>query len=143
MVGIVAEGTFLEVIKAIYGLPTSRNRCHAHLLHTSREMVFEPTRFDPDVWIRGHEGGYDYIGTHTNDVLVVSVEPTSISEKLKDTYTIKALGPPKVHIGCYYSQVKKGDKTRWVMGSTTYITECLRKVCAILKVTTLWKDKLP
>ena len=36
VVGIMAEGTLLEVINALYGLPTSRNRWHAHLSHTMR-----------------------------------------------------------------------------------------------------------
>ena len=143
MVGIRAQGTFMEVIQALYGLSTFENRWHAHLLHTWREMGFEPIRFDPDVWIREREGGYDYIGTPTDDVLVVAVDPTFIFDNLKETYIINAFGPPKVHIGCDYTQVKKGDKTWWVMGFTTYNTECLRKVCALLKVTNLWKEKLP
>ena len=106
-------------------------------------MVFKPTRFDLDVCIRGRKGGYHYIGTHTNDVLIVAVEPTYIFEKLKETYTIKAFGPPKVYLSFDYAQFKKSDKTRWVMGSTTYITERLRRVRALLKVTNLWKEKLP
>ena len=88
-------------------------------------------------------GGYDYIGTHTDEVLVVDVEPTSIFVNFKETYTINAFGPPEVHLGCNYVQVKKGDTTRWVMGSTTYITECLRKVYALLKVANLRKEKFP
>ena len=99
VVGIMAEENLLEVIKALHGLPTSGNRWHAHLSHTLREMGFKPTRFDPDVWIRGGEGSYDYIGTHTDYVLVVAVEPTSIFENLKETYTIKAFSPPLVHLG--------------------------------------------
>ena len=83
VVGIMAEGYLLEVIKALYGLPTSRNMWHAHLLHTLREIGFNPTRFDLDVWIRGCKGGYDYIGTHTDDVLFVAIEPNYIFEKLK------------------------------------------------------------
>ena len=63
-------------------------------------MSFKPTRFDPDVCIRGREGGYDYIGTHTNDVLVVAVYPTSIFNKLKNTYKINYFGSPKVRLGC-------------------------------------------
>ena len=123
----MAEGTLLEVIKTIYGLPTSRNRWHAHLFRILREMGFKPTCFDPYVWIRGREGGYNYTGTHTNDVLIVAVDPTSVFGKLKDTYTTKAFGPPKVHLGCDYAQVKKVTTNRWVMGISTYITECLRK----------------
>ena len=95
-----------------------------------------------DVWIRGCEGGYDYIGTHTDDVLLLAVDPTSIFEKLKKTYTIKAFGLPKFHLGCDYEQVKKGDTTWWVMCNSTYIMEYLWKVCALLKVTTLRKEKL-
>ena len=57
LVGIMAEGTLLEVIKALYGLPTSGNRLHANLLHTLRETGSNPTRFDLDVWNRGREEG--------------------------------------------------------------------------------------
>ena len=102
-------------------------------------MGFKPTRFDPDVWIRGRKGNYDYIGTHTNDVLVVAKNPTRIFEKLKDTYTIKKFGPLLHHLGCDYAQVKKGSETKWVMASYTYIKECISKVCALLKVTSLRK----
>ena len=102
-VGLVPEGTLLEVKKALYGLPTSGNRWHAHMSQTLREMGFKPTRFDPDVWIRGREGGYDYIGTHTDDVLVVAKNPAQIFEKLQETYTINKFGPPLHHLGCYYT----------------------------------------
>ena len=36
VVGMMAEGYLLEVIKALYGLPTSGNMWHLHLFHTSR-----------------------------------------------------------------------------------------------------------
>ena len=38
LVGIMAEGNLLEVVKALYGLPTRRNRRHTHLSYTLREM---------------------------------------------------------------------------------------------------------
>ena len=83
LAGIMAEGNLLEVIKAMYGLPTSGNMWYSHLLHTLREMGFRTTCFDPYVCIRGCKGGYDYIGTHTDDVLIVAVNPTSIFNNLK------------------------------------------------------------
>ena len=140
---LMPKGTFLEVVKEMCGLPTSGNRWHTLLSHTLREIGFKPNRFYPDVWIRGCKDGYNYIGTHTDDVLVVAVDPTSIFEKLKVTYKIKAFGPPVVHLGCDYARVKKGDETCWIMGYYTYITECLGKVYALLKVSTLRKEKLP
>ena len=62
-------------------------------------MGFKPTSFDPDVWMKWHEGGYDYIGTHTDDVLVIAVDHTSIFNNLKDTYMIKYFGDTRVHLG--------------------------------------------
>ena len=106
-------------------------------------MSFKPTSFEPDVWIRGQGRGYDYIGMHTDDVLVLAVNPNYISNKFKDTYKIKAFEAQKVHLGCEYSQVRNGATNWWVMGSSTYITECLRKFCALLNFTTLRKEKLP
>ena len=102
----------MEVVKALYGLPTSENMLNVNSSHNLRVMIFNPTRFDPYVWIRGPEGGHYFIGTHADNDLVVAVKPTSIFNKLKETYTIKAFGPPKVHLGCDYSQVKKGATTR-------------------------------
>ena len=87
----MAKGILLKVVKALNGLPTIGNRWHAQLLHTWREMNFKPTNFDLEVWNRERVGGYNYIGTHTDDVLIVAVNPTSIFNKLKDTYTIKDL----------------------------------------------------
>ena len=100
MVGIMAERVLLELVKALYGLPTTTNICHAHLSHTLRAMIFKPTCVDPDVFIRGGEVGYNYIGIHNNDFLVGSFNPTSIFNKLKDTYTLKAFGQPKVYFVC-------------------------------------------
>ena len=48
-VGLIPEENLLEVKKALYGLPTSDNRWHAHLSQTLRETGFKLSRFDPDV----------------------------------------------------------------------------------------------
>jgi hypothetical protein len=45
----IQEHTIAAVEKALYGLPTSANRGHAHLSDNLRAMGFKPTRFDPDV----------------------------------------------------------------------------------------------
>ena len=110
--GLMDEGTLLEVKKALYGIPTSGNRWHAHLSQTLRDMVFTPTCFEPDVWIMGRNGGYDYIGTHTDDVLVVAKHPARVFEKLQKVSTINKYGPLGHHLGCDYTQVKKGSKVK-------------------------------
>ena len=47
------------------------------------------------------------------------------------------------HMVCDYTQVKVGASTWWFMGSSTYTAIYLQKVCALVKVTNLWKDKFP
>ena len=105
-------------------------------------MGCRPTRFDPYVWIRARKVGYNYTGTHNDDVLVVAVSPISSFIKLKETYEIKTFGPSKANLGCDYSQVKKGATTWWVTGSSTYTAKAFIKVYALLKVVILWKEKL-
>ena len=129
------------MIKALYKFPTSVNIWKSLLLHTLRGMVFKSTRFDPDVWIKGREGGYGYIGTHTDDVLVVTVDTNSIIDKLKETYTIKTFGAPKFRLVCDYMKVKVGATTQWVNVSSIYTTKSFWKVCVFYKVTNLRKYK--
>ena len=107
----MAELTLLKLIQALYRFPTSGNRWHTHFSHTLRGMVFKKTCFNPNVWIKGYEGGYYYISTHTDDVLVVDVETTYRFTKLKETYTIKTFGALKVHLGCEYAQFNVGATT--------------------------------
>ena len=100
LVCIISKGSLLDVFKALYVLPTSEKICYARLSHTLRAIIFKPTRFYPDVCIRGRVGGYDYISTHTDNVLVVALDPTSIFNKLKETYMIKDFGAPKFYLFC-------------------------------------------
>ena len=100
LVGIMDEGNFLEVINSLYGLPNGRNRWHAHLSYALRKISFKLTRFDLYVWIAGRKSGYDYIGTHSDDVLLIVVDPTSIFNRIKENYMMKYFGAPKVHLGC-------------------------------------------
>ena len=99
---------------------TSVHICHLHLFPTLSRIDFKPTCFDPNVWIKGREGGYKYTRTQTGDVLVMYEYLNYISEKLKKIYTIKALSSPKVHIDCDYMRVNMESTTWWVMGSLNY-----------------------
>ena len=96
----MADGNLLEFIKALYEFTTSGNWWHANLLHTLRGMGLRPTCFDLSVWIKGHEGGYDYTSIHTDDVIFISQNTHYIIEKLKDIYMIKIFGAPKFYLVC-------------------------------------------
>jgi hypothetical protein len=71
----IPDHTLAAVEKALYGLPTSaKRRWHAHLSDNLRSMVFKPTRFDLDVWLKlcVYEAGYGYISTYTDDLTIIA-----------------------------------------------------------------------
>ena len=102
----------------------------------------------------GGRGGYHYIGTQTNGVLVLAVKPTSIYNKLRRPIQFTIFGSPKIHLGCEYLQFKKVNTAWWVMVSPTYTAESISKVLphlrnllylctsAIVPKTTVGLDKL-
>jgi hypothetical protein len=104
----IKPGSLATVEQALYGLPTSANRWHQHLAETLRQMGFTPSRYDQDVWLRRCENttspGYDYIGTHTNDLIIVAKDPQKYMEQLQKVYSINNIGPPKFHLGCDYAK---------------------------------------
>jgi hypothetical protein len=114
-----------SVEQALYGLAPSANRWAAHLADTLRSIGFRRTRFDPDVWIRRADDHYEYIGTHTDDLMIVGKDPRSIMTKLEQSYTIKSIGPPRFHLGCDY---RRNDDGTWSIGTKTYVEEAIRKV---------------
>lgn len=90
-----------------------------------------PTRYDPDVWIREREdkSGHDYIGTHTDDLMIVAKDPKRWMNAIQAVYTVKSIGPPEFHLGCDYKQCEDGT---WMIGTKTYVAEALKKVTSLL-----------
>jgi len=127
----IKVNTIATVEKALYGLPTSANRWHAHLSDNLRAMGFKPSRFDSDIWLklRDNKAGYDYIGTHTDDLMIVADDADTLMAKIRETYIVKGGGPPTFHLGCDYVQHSDG---MWKIGTKTYVDECMKRVIDLL-----------
>jgi Reverse transcriptase (RNA-dependent DNA polymerase) len=140
----IDEGTFATVEQALYGLPTSANRWHQHLAESLRRLGFEPTRYDQDVWYIKRKDtknpGYDYIGTHTDDLMIVAQDPSKYMVELQKVYTINNIGPPSHHLGCDYEKLPDG---RWTIGTTTYVKEALQKAKTVLGKPGIHKHNTP
>jgi hypothetical protein len=97
------------IVKALYGLKLSGKAWHAHLADILRGWGFTPSRFDPDVWYRLDKSTdmYEYIGAHTDDLLVVGPPglPDKMIATLRTIFTIKGGGEPEFHLGCDYKKV--------------------------------------
>ena len=139
-----ASGRIAILQKALYGTKSAANRWHAHLANTIRSMGFRSSRYDADIWYkqRPDSTGYDYIGTHTDDLMVVAKEPRAYFDMLESKYTIKKIGPPLFHLGCDYS-VSDGSDGMWSIGTATYVAEALEKVKTLLGKDNLGKDNTP
>jgi hypothetical protein len=126
----IPVGELARVDQALYGCQVSAHQWHAHLADTLLSMGFVPTRFDSDVWIRldKEKSSYDYIGMHTDVLMVVGYNAKKVFEDLQKVYTIKVVAPPSFHLGCDYKMID-GE---WHVGTVTYVSECLKKVAAIL-----------
>ena len=76
--------------------------------------------------------GYDYIGCHTNDLLIVAENAQDILDSLMKIYEVSNLGPPIYHLGCEYSKVIDEGEEFQCIGSSTHIKEALIKAEEIL-----------
>jgi len=120
-----------RVVKAQYGLPGSGHAWWLKLSETLRDLGFTRSRGDSDIWYRlNSEGtGYDYIGTHTDDIKVVAKDPQSIFRGLEMFYSFKETGAPTYHLGVdYHKRTDASGRTRYQLGSSTYVKEALRKI---------------
>ena len=133
--------------KALYGTKSAANRWHAHLADTLRSMGFTSSRYDADIWIKLQEDNntkkrwYDYIGTHTDDLMIVAKDPKGHFDRLQAKYTIKKIGPPSFHLGCNYTANEKDGL--WSIGTGTYVAEALEKVKQVLSLPELGREDTP
>ena len=71
--GITTEYKTLVIVeKALYGLPTSGNRWYDKLATSLLDMGCRPSKGDQNVWYRRSARLYEYVGTHTDDLMLAS-----------------------------------------------------------------------
>ena len=96
------EGHFLLIVKALYGLKSSRLRWHERLADVLTAMGFFMSKAEPDIWMRDMGDHYEYIAVYVDDLLIVSKEPNTLIHVLTKDHKFKLKGTGKVsfHLGC-------------------------------------------
>ena len=104
------EGHTLVISKALYGLRSSGLRWHERFSDTLRDMGFEISKADPDVWMRKNGNVWEYIAVYVDDLAIAAKDPKSICDRLmKDYgYKLKGVGPLTFHLGCDFFRDKDG-----------------------------------
>ena len=121
------EGSTIIFNKALYGLATSARRWNLALGDVLKEMGFNTSRADADLWIKiANDGtGYEYIATHVDDVIVVAKDPKIYMTKMAQHFPIKKVEEnPSYYLGNNLQH--KGPKQLKV-SLEKYIKEVLRR----------------
>ena len=106
------EGHILVIRKALYGLRTSGKRWHETLADCLRDLGFNQSKADSDVWMRKSPAGcYEYLAVYVDDLLIVMKDPAEFCKTLKETYhfKMKGDGPLDYHLGMNY--IRESDGT--------------------------------
>jgi Reverse transcriptase (RNA-dependent DNA polymerase) len=92
----------LVIFKALYGLRSSGKMWSQRWSDCLREMGFEPSKADPQIWMRRCGDVWEYIGTYVDDAAVASPNPQAIMDVLTEKYKfkLKGVGPISFHLGC-------------------------------------------
>ncbi len=104
------KGHTLIIVKALYGLKSSGKCWHERFATVLREMGFQPSRMEPDIWMRDKGDHYEYIATYVDDCTIVSRDPKAIILELSDTHNfkLKGTGPISFLLGCDYFRDDEG-----------------------------------
>ena len=104
------EGHTLIISKALYGLRSSGLRWHERFSDTLRDMKFEISKADPDVWMRKNGDVWEYIAVYVDDLAIAAKSPKDICNDLITTYKykLKGVGGLSFHLGCDFYRDKSG-----------------------------------
>ena len=122
-------GKTLIFHKALYGMRTSGACFHTALSKVLLSMNFLPSRADPDLWFRVHNGTYEYIVRYVDDLLIFAHCSKDIVAILQTTFSVRIGssnlflgGDISFHDGCPFTSAK------------TYITNTCKKVESLCSV---------
>jgi len=105
------EGHALVIHKALYGLRTSGLRWHEAFADCLCDMGFEPSKAEPDIWMRRNGDVYEHVAAHVDDLAIAAKDPKEITDILckKHGFKLKGTGPIGFHLGCGFYHNEDGE----------------------------------
>ena len=83
---------------------------------------------------------YTYILIYTDDILIVSHDPTTYMTQLEQAYYVKkeSIGPPTQYLGQQIKKVNdRSGNPAWASSCNTYVEEALKVIEAHMKILNL------
>jgi hypothetical protein len=98
---IAKQGDWVTIERSLYGLSTSAIQWRRTISNTLSPIGHISTRFDQDVWMQRFKCGeyYEYMGTHTDDLVFIASNPEANLAEVTKFYDVKSPGEPKFHLG--------------------------------------------
>lgn len=119
------QGQKVEIQRALYGLGGSARAFSDFLSDTLRRLGFNPSRADPDLWIKKTDYGYDYIATHVDDIIVASRNPEEYISLIEQEFSLRNTEvDPSYYLG---SSLKRMPNKLLQMNMEEFIKEAIRK----------------
>ena len=142
------QGKVFIVVRALYGLKSASAAFRAFMAKKLDEIGFLSSPADPDVWMRpavkpDGEKYYEYIMMYVDDILAISMDPTSILISMEgDTVKYKngKIEPPEIYLGAKLQEKEINGHLCWTISSTDYIKAAVQTVKdSINKAGCRWK----
>ena len=136
-------GKTAVIYKALYGLKTSANAWFHELGKHLEVIGFRQSRIDAAFWYRKPKngGGYDYIASHVDDLLIAAKDAEGILKFLKSRFTIKGGDLPSDYLGLTMKVTNDGQG--WGLHTKPYLDQCLESVKSITGQARLSKQSTP
>ena len=106
------QGHLLMMIKAFYGTRFGGARWHDRLFDIHQELIFKPSKADPDVWMRPEPGEtcYEYIAVYVDDLANGAKDPQAFCSELKKSIisSSKVLDPLNTILAAHTRKILMG-----------------------------------
>jgi hypothetical protein len=132
-------GTIFIVKKALYGLKSAGAAFRSLLADTLMDMGYQPTKADPDVWLRpavkpdGFEF-YEMVLCYVDDILSISHDPEATLRSLTNVFKLKddKVEEPHMYLGAQLGKITIDGFECWTMSAEKYVLASVKNVEDVL-----------
>ena len=128
-------GTLFLVKEALYGLKSAGAAFRSLLADTLMDTGYQPTKADPDVWIRPavKADGFEYyemILCYVDDILCISDDPKKSLLALTAVFKLKddKIEPPEMYLGAQLNKMFIDGNECWTMSAEKYVNASVKNI---------------
>jgi hypothetical protein len=130
------NGIVLVLVRALYGLKSAGSSWRSTLAQALRDLGFESTLADPDVWLRpaARDDGFEYyemLFVYVDDILAVSHKAKEVIESIGKYYKVKPGSDkaPEIYLGANIDKVQMPDgREVWASSPRDYVRNAIKTV---------------